>query len=139
MDKSIFMARNRKPDDKALREALGNTYDLWESIRDYVLEIYPDAREEWSYPGEKYGWGFRMKDKKRAIIYLLPRDAFFKVAFVFGEKATGIIMNSDIREPVKTELANAKVYAEGRGIRIDINDTTILRDIKQLIEIKVRS
>jgi hypothetical protein len=78
-----------------------------------------------------------MKDKKRAIIYFLPRDKYFKLAFVFGQKATDAIMHSKIANSLKVELDSAKVYAEGRGIRIDIKNEKIINDIKILIDIKL--
>ncbi len=86
---------------------------------------------------QKYGWSFRIKDKKRAIIYFLPREKYFKVAFVFGQKAYDIILESDISDEIKTELSKAKKYAEGRGIRIDVRNEEIISDIQKLIEIKL--
>lgn len=132
---SIFTNKNKQPNDYDLKETLGDSYQLWQMITDYVSLKYPAGFEEWSC--SKYGWSFRIKDKKRAIIYLLPRDRFFKVAFVFGQNATDLIMNSRITVAIKSELDAAKVYAEGRGIRIDINDKVIFDDIKKLIDIKL--
>jgi hypothetical protein len=91
------------------------------------LEKYPTGLAEWNYPGKKYGWSYRIKDKKRAIIYFLPRDKYFKVAFVFGQKATDIVLASNISREIKTELEQATKYAEGRGIRIDIKNDLIVR------------
>lgn len=137
MDKSIFSDKKKTPDKESLEEALGTTYHLWEEIADYTYLKFPSAMDEWNYPGDKYGWSFRIKDKKRVIVYLLPRDGFFKVALVFGQKATDEILKSKVNEKIKAELQSAKVYAEGRGIRIDIRDKSILNDIKRLIEIKL--
>jgi hypothetical protein len=137
MDKSIFDNNKRIPDNDDLSDKLGNTHYLWSLINEYVFLKYPEALSEWSFPGEKYGWSFRIKDKKRAIIYLLPRDRFFKVAFVFGQKAFEKIMKSEISDTIKKELESARVYAEGRGIRIDVKDEMILNDIKELIDIKL--
>jgi hypothetical protein len=137
MDKSIFTEKKHNPDESDLIVSLGGTLPLWQIVVEYVHLKYPDAKDEWNYPGEKYGWSFRIKDKKRAIIYLLPREKYFKVAFVFGQKATDIIMNSSISEAIKTELKEAKVYAEGRGIRIDVTNETGIQDIKELIDIKI--
>jgi len=137
MDISIFQDKSKQPNVADLKNALGNTLDLWITLRDYVFEKYPDALEVWYYSGEKYGWSFRIKDKKRAIIYLLPRDRYFKVAMVFGEKATHQILISQISDEIKSELKNAKVFAEGRGIRLDVKDKSILKDIKVLIDIKL--
>lgn len=137
MDQSIFMNKVIIPDDKDVQVELGETYAYWKEIMDFVVLKYPKAAKEWSYPGSKYGWSFRMKDRKRVIIYLLPRERYFKVAFVFGQKAYDLILISPISESIKTELAAARAYAEGRGIRIDVKDHAVLDDLKKLVEIKL--
>ena len=97
-----------------------------------VLAKYPQGLAEWNFPGKNYGWNFRIKDKRRAIIYFLPRDGFFKVAFVFGDKAVAVIEQSPITEFIKTELAQARKYAEGHGVQITIRDESFMPDIDQL-------
>ena len=137
MDISIFTDKKITPSNDDLLVALGNTYQMWEQLTGYVHFKYPAAVDMWNYSGDKYGWSFRIKDKKRAIVYLLPRDKFFKIALVFGQKATDAIKDSQVNISIKSELASAKVYAEGRGIRIDIIDETIMMDLKTLIDIKI--
>jgi hypothetical protein len=137
MDTSIFMDKKRLPSPDDLAVALVDTFGIWKSIAEYVHLKYPGAMDEWNYSGEKFGWNFRIKDKKRAIVYLLPRDGYFKAAFVFGQKATDRIMTSPVSDAIKEELAAARVYAEGRGIRIDIRDEGLVNDIKELIDIKL--
>lgn len=137
MEKSIFTDKKVMPDETDLMNSLNATYDLWQHLREYVFLKYPGAVAEWNYPGEKYGWSFRIKDKKRAIIYLLPREDYFQVAFVFGQKATDAVVQSNVSHAIKSELSAAKPYAEGRGIRLDIKDDTIVNDIKELVDIKI--
>lgn len=135
--KSIFTNKSETPNEVQLQEALGKAYVYWQTFAEHTKKLYPKAISEWNFSSEKFGWSLRIKDKKRVIIYLLPRDNFFKVAFVFGQKATDEIMTSNISESIKKELLAAKVYAEGRGIRIDIKDETLQNDILNLIEIKI--
>lgn len=137
MDTSIFSDKARIPDDLMLIDALGDLHPVWMEIRDYVFNKYPSAKEEWNFPGQKYGWSFRIKDKKRAIIYLLPRDKYFFVAFVFGEKATTEALESRINSEIKTTIESARVYAEGRGFRIEVRNTSITQDVRKLIDIKM--
>lgn len=138
MDISIFTDKEKVPTNEDLKASLGSdALDLWVALRNFVFSHYLSAKEEWSYPGAKYGWSFRIKDKKRAIIYLLPRDHYFKVAFVFGQKATDKVLSSEVSAAIKTELSSAKPFAEGRGIRIDIKDASIISDIEKLIMIKL--
>jgi hypothetical protein len=137
MDQSIFMNKAAIPNENDLKNGLGEPFKFWLEISEMVMMKYPKAKPEWSYPGKNYGWSFRLKDKKRVIIYLLPRSGYFKVAFVFGQKAFDMIMSSQISDSIKTELSAARVYAEGRGIRIDVKESAELDDIKKLIEIKL--
>ncbi len=137
-DISIFTDKKIVPKESDLAEILGQTHKLWNSICEYTISKYPDGKQEWNFPGQKYGWSFRIKDKKRTIIYLLPRKHFFKVAFVFGDKAVNEIMLSDISDDIKNELSIAKKYAEGRGIRIEISNENQIQDIEKLINIKLR-
>lgn len=137
MDISIFTDKTVEPTQKDLQKELGSLYPLWEQIAESVREKYPNPKEEWNYPGKKYGWSFRLKDKRRAIIYLLPRKNFFKVAFVFGQKATDQIMASNITQVIKEDLANAKKYVEGRGVSIEVHNSDLLSDINQLIDTKL--
>jgi hypothetical protein len=138
MEPSIFTDKTKIPDDYMLREALGDLHSVWIELRDYVFREYPKAMEEWNFPGQKYGWSFRIKDKKRAIIYLLPRDKYFLVAFVFGAKATSEALASAINNEIKNTIETAKVYAEGRGFRIEIRNRENIDDIKKLVGFKLQ-
>jgi hypothetical protein len=66
MDMSIFTDKYRVPTLEELAISLGNTLDYWLTLKNFVYGKYPEAIEEWNYPGSKYGWSFRIKDKKRA-------------------------------------------------------------------------
>ena len=133
------MDLQKEPKTEDLKVPLGKTFDLWMKIRAFVFEKYPAAKEEWHVSVKKYGWGYRIKDKKRAIIYLSPLNGFFRVTMVFGQKATDKILESDISESVKTELMSSKVYMEGRVLRLEIQDENRMEDIKKLVEIKIQN
>ncbi len=115
MDTSIFIDKRRKPNQEDLIIALGKKYVFWQHIHDEVYMKYPDDVSEWNFSGPKYGSSFRIKDRKRIIIYLLPRDKKVLAAFVFGQKAFEKIFSSTISDEIKLNLQAAKVYAEGRG------------------------
>ena len=42
----------------------------------------------------------------------------------------------ELGQVIFDKLKNARKYAEGRGIKIDVNDT-LIEDIKKLVEIKL--
>ncbi|MDP1800958.1 MAG: DUF3788 family protein [Bacteroidota bacterium] len=135
--KSIFTDKNLKPTVEDLKKGLGKTYLIWKDLENFTKTNYPNAICEWSFSSEKFGWSYRIKDNKRVLIYLLPRDKFFKTAFVFGEKALIQIFESDISEVIKSELKNAKKNAEGKGIRIEVKDLSVIGDIQKLVKFKI--
>jgi len=135
---SVFTEKDKTPDEGALRAGIGEkAFQQWAALCDFVYEQYPKAKSEWKYSGQKYGWNFSIKDKKRAIIYFLPRQQFFKVAFVFGQKASDVILNGDFSPEIQLALSNATKYAEGRGIRLPIGPSADLDSIKRLIQVKL--
>lgn len=133
---SIFSDPNLVPNEFALQNALGETYKTWQQIFQFTLDLHENAQSEWKYSGKKYGWSFRISDKKRVLVYLLPRAGFFRLAMVFGNKAYELIQQSNISESIKLELAQATVNAEGRGIRLEIRDGDNWSDIQSLIQIR---
>lgn len=136
--KSIFTNKLVAPTEADVKTALGANFELWQSVAAYAHEQCPKAIDLWKFPGEKHGWSFRVNDKKRVLVYLLPRDGFFKVAMVFGQKAFEAVMNGDVSADIKQELAAAQAYVEGRGIRIDVQNEKIIKDIRALIDIKLK-
>ena len=75
-------------------------------------------------------------DKKRAIIYFLPRDQFFKVDLVFGQKTIDTIMSGGTTQDIKDELEQARKHAEGRGILLEVREESIIEAIQLLVLIK---
>ncbi len=136
---SIFTQKTKQPTNEDLKKALGKTFEMWETLVQYTIEVYPIATEEWKFTTEKFGWSFRISDKQRVIVYLLPRENFFKAAFVFGQKAYTEVLESNIDSGIIETLKEAKVYAEGRGIRVDVQDKSLIKDLKKLITIKVEN
>ena len=133
---SIFISKENKPTPIDLAAVLGRSYSTWQELEALVKATYPPAITEWNFFSIKYGWNFRIKDKRRAIIYMQPQDKYFIASFVFGQKATDAIMDSGISDSIKNELTNARVYAEGRGIRIEVKNKKIMNDLKELVKIK---
>ncbi len=136
---SIFDDKSLMPTEQMLAQALQDSYLWWDQLRAFVIKHYPPAMEEWKHSGKNYGWGFRLKDKKRAIIYLTPVDRSFLFSIVFGEKATQEALQSTISEELKEIISTARVYAEGRGIRVEVKSANIISDLQQLILIKLKN
>jgi len=134
--KSIFTEKNIVPNEVDLKHTLADTFILWQQIENFTLLQYPTSTSGWYFSGTKYGWGYRISDAYRVLVYLLPRSGYFKLGLVFGKKALTVIQDSKVADSIKQELNTTKAFAEGTGIRLNITDASLLSDILLLITIK---
>jgi hypothetical protein len=137
MAMSLFDDKSKQPTKQMLTKTLGKHYQLWKNIAEHVVEKYPKAMEEWKYYSVKYGWSFRLKDKKRNIIYMTPSDGCIMAGFMFGDKGVDAVQKSSVPQSIKDELRNAKKYVEGRCIRLQVGNKTDVANIKTLVDIKL--
>lgn len=139
MSEVVFNVKDQKPDDLSLAERLGPSYPYWKEIRTHTSENFDPITEEWKFYGAKYGWQLKTYLKKRNLFFLIPYDSCFKIGFIFGDKAVDAVESSSVAENLKSELRNAKKYAEGRGLAIEIKDGRSIPDIMTLLEIKIKN
>ena len=139
MAASLFEDKTTKPDDKMLAKALGKSNRLWEEIKKHLSAEYGELIEEWKFYGAKSGWILKTLRKKRNLFFFIPLKSSFQISFVFGDKAVAAVEKSDLPKKLITELKNARKYAEGRGLRIDVKNSTDVEHIKKLVEIKVNN
>lgn len=137
MEASIFVEKGQKPTQNELKDQLGETFKLWESVGVFVQACKDGVWDEWNFTGKKHGWGFRMKRYQKTIIYLVPCVDFFKIGFVFGAGSTIRALQSDLSDAIKTIIKNAPLYPEGRGFWITVDRNTNMEDIYRLIRIKL--
>jgi hypothetical protein len=136
---SLFTDKSIKPNDEMLAEVLGRSYNSWKEIRKNLYARYGPLTEEWKYYGAKLGWGLKLLMKKRNLFFFAPYEKYFRIAFIFGDKAAAVVEQSNVSPEIIMELKNAKRYAEGRGVRIDVRKKADIKNILTLVEIKVNN
>jgi hypothetical protein len=127
----------RPPTAAALARVLGATQPLWDELVAHLEATYAPVTPEWKMARTSPLGFLRLIRKRRTILYLLPRDGCFLTAFVFGEKATAAVRASDVPATVVTALNEARVYAEGRGIRLETHTSQDVATMKKLAAIKM--
>lgn len=134
---SIFINKSIKPSDVMLSDALGQSYKYWEEIKNTLEDQYGKLTEEWKYYSSSSGWTLKLLLKKRNLFFFTPCKKYFRIAFVFGDKAVGVVEDSDLPIRIIQELKSAKRYAEGRGLRIEVKKQADIKNIIKLVAIKV--
>ncbi len=139
MSENVFTEKEIVPSDTLVKKKLGSGYSHLKEIRQFVKEISDESVEEWKYYGKKTGWLLKILINKRNLFFIIICENFFKIVFVFGEKAVKVIKEEDISPVLKDELLSARKYVEGRALRITVKDSKYLSDIQRLIEIKINN
>jgi hypothetical protein len=130
-------ASKKPPTDTELAPILGRTAARWHELVAHVEETCAPVKRKWTFSKTTGHWFLRLIRKQRTLVYLLVRGGHFVTAFVFGEKATAAIRASGLPQAVIAELNAARVYAEGRGIRLVTRTGRDVATMKKLVAIKL--
>jgi hypothetical protein len=133
---SFFTDKEHRPTEEDLASCLGSAATLWSEIRKAVAARVQKLVVKWGYTTASTGWGLRLCDGKRVIVYLTPRKDSFLASLALGEKA---LRAGASRLPgAARRLAEAAPrYAEGRGIRILVKKAADLRTVAALVALKL--
>lgn len=136
---TLFNIKQQEPTDEMLASALGETKVILDSIFRFIETEFGDFHPEWKYYGTKLGWSLKLFCKKRNVVFVGPENGYFRLAFAIGEKAYTKIIQSDLPDYIKKELTTAKIYVEGRPLRIEIRKQEDIEPIYEIIRIKLNS
>lgn len=136
---NIFLDKSVKPTKAMLADALGQSYKYWDEIKNTLEGQHGKLTEEWKYYSSSSGWTLKLLLKKRNLFFFTPCAKYFRVAFVFGDKAVDAVEESNLPVAMIRELKNAKRYTEGRGLRIDVKKQGDVKNIVKLAAIKVEN
>ncbi len=136
---NAFIGYSKQPTKKELASVLGRTDGLWRML---VSELKRDLkldRQEWNSYSIKAGWSLRLQSKQRNIVYLGPREGYFLAAFILGDKAVVAARKSKLPQRILTIIGDAKRYAEGTAVRIEVHEAKDADVVKMLAKIKIEN
>lgn len=139
MSTNDFNNKQIMPDEAALAAEIGDTKEVLDRICRFIETETGQLTWEWKHYGQKSGWTLKLLSKKRNLLFVGPESGYFIIAFVFGDRAVEAVVKSQLPETIKNELLNARKYAEGRGIRVEIRDDSQLENVLKLIRIKIEN
>lgn|SRR5512144_1722907 len=137
MTSAFFLEKSEAPTAPALAGVLGSRASLWKEITRGIGEQHAPVTEEWVYAGKNYGWSLRLKQKKRAVVYLTPVAGGFRASFAMGEKAVRAAHESALPQSVLRVIDDAPKYAEGRAVRLDVKRASDVKYVMELAAIKM--
>jgi hypothetical protein len=134
---SAFDDKTRQPTDADVAKAIGKTKALWDDLKRRIAAAHDPLEEEWTFAGKNYGWSLRLKQKKRAVLYMTPKDGWFGVGFALGEKAVAAARESGLPAWAMKVIDEAPRYAEGRGVRLEIRAAKDVAAAEKIAAVKM--
>lgn len=134
---SAFDDKSRLPEEDEIASTLGKSYAVWNKLKSFLEEHYAPLTTEWGFASKSTGWGLRLKQKSRTILYMTPCNGYFLTSFALGEKAVKAAHEAGLSPSTLEAIDGAKKYAEGRGVRFEIRKGSDLRDIEKLAAVKM--
>jgi hypothetical protein len=136
---AYFDDKAHKPTDKRLATALGKSKKCWDAILEGVDRARGGLGCEWKFYGAKFGWQLKVMDKKRTVLYLVPREGGFLAAMALSERAVAAVRVSSLPPTLVSEIETAKVLPEGRPARIEVTSAKQLEVVRQLMAIQLHA
>ena len=136
---NAFIDQVEQPTDAELAKALGKAKTLWDQLLADLAHECNLVTQEWNSYSPKAGWSLRLKRQKRNILYLAPCRGSFRVAFALGDKAVKAARQSGLPQPVIQIIDEAKRYAEGTAVRIDVKGPEDIEVVKKLTVAKLEN
>jgi hypothetical protein len=135
---NVFIGTSHAPTPRELTAALGASKKLWDNLLAELTVACEIDSQEWNSCSPKAGWSLRLKHKGRIIVYLSPGQAEFLASFALGDKAIAAAKQSRLPALVMKLIDNAKRYAEGTAVRIEVRTAQDVATVKALAIAKVK-
>jgi hypothetical protein len=118
-----------EPTEEGLEGALGAAIGRFDMIRGLAV----DFDQEWSfYRGS--GWMLRIHDGRKALLYLVPLRASFKVSMAIREKERHALAADPALAAIRPVLESARKVPEGFALAFDITGEGDFEPLRSLVE-----
>ncbi|MBZ5553090.1 MAG: DUF3788 domain-containing protein [Acidobacteriia bacterium] len=134
---SAFDDKSKLPQEDQLRTTLGKAFVHWNELKKRIGARFSPLSVDWGFSSKKSGWGLRLRQEMRTVLYMTPCKGYFLASFALGERAVEASHHNDLPVSVLKVIDSATKYAEGRGVRLKVRSAEDVRNIEKLSVIKM--
>jgi len=131
--KTATAAEAGPPAPSELRKMLGASRAAY----DVVTSMYDGSKCEWKRYSKNAPWAIKISQGERTLFYVKPARGSFEVTVVLGQRATAAALAGRVSKSVHASIRAARVYAEGRPVRLVVRSEVDLVLVKQLVAVKL--
>jgi hypothetical protein len=139
MSIGAFVEKKHQPTEEEIHQVIGAKLSVWEELIRYIREHYPSDEDFKFLYGKKYGWALRFRKRGQLLTSLYPTEGGFTVQINLGPDAIDQTRNMELGENIRGVIEKATPYPEGRWLFIPITSEDDVRDIHQLLALRVET
>jgi Protein of unknown function (DUF3788) len=139
IEPGIFIDKSTRPTDAAVEDAIGSGFPLWVALRAALAGAFDPVDEDWTFSGKRYGWSLRLRRRDRPIAYLTPLAGRFRASLALPERTVDAALAADLPPAVRSTVASARTYPEGRAVRLVVTSGEDVASILALARIRMAS
>jgi hypothetical protein len=107
---------------------LGNAYTCYQKIIDQTGSFL----QEWAF-SKSSGWMLKIHDRKKALLYLIPLNAGFRISLTIRENERNNFLCDDELINMHDQISSAKKYTEGFALQFDVANQKEYQPVEQFI------
>jgi hypothetical protein len=138
MGTNAFIGKPERPTAAELGKELGKKQALWDDLIEGLSELGADG-QQWSSYSRKAGWALKILHRRRVIVYLSPLHEGLRVSFALGDRAVEAVRQSKLPTKILKIVDEARRYAEGTAVRINVNSASDVAAVMKLAAIKLEN
>lgn len=137
MSIGAFTDKKHRPTEDEIQQVIGPKLSAWQKLIQFIRENYPSEEDFKFLYGKKYGWALRFRIRGKLLTSLYPTEKGFTVQINLSQAAIEQVQGMKPGENVQEAIARANPYPEGRWLFIPIGSADDIRDIQQLLALRV--
>jgi hypothetical protein len=110
-----FTKPKAKPDDQALRAAIGKAFTFYSRI----IATAGSFPREWAY-SKNSGWMLKVHDTKKALLYLIPLAGGLRVSLTLRDDEREQLLADNDLAGMHQQIWTARKYSEGHALVFEI-------------------
>ncbi len=139
MSIGAFVDKKYQPSEDEIHRVIGPKLSVWQELVEFIREHYPSDEDFKFLYGKKYGWALRFRKRRQLLTSLYPTESGFTVQINLGPAAIEQTKNMGLGENVREVIEKATPYSEGRWLFISVKSEEDVRDIHQLLALRVET
>ena len=139
MSIGAFVDKKHQPSEEEIHQVIGPRLPIWEELVRFIREHYPSDEDFKFLYGKKYGWALRFRKRGQLLTSLYPTEGGVTVQINLGPAAIEQTRNMELGENVQGVIEKATPYPEGRWLFIPIKSEDDVRDVYQLLALRVET